>query len=118
MCSIRAIVNISSADEHACIKVVYAGLAKSAPFSYMCDKFHVSDCVKFEESPPFSYTCHNCHGTVKSKVLRPGIPVPNSIIVLFRFAQMARDVHRLLCRAMCATSRAHSGVSCRAMHDL
>ena len=37
MCSIRAIVNISSADEHACIKVVYAGLAKSAPFSYTSD---------------------------------------------------------------------------------
>ena len=115
---IAVFVNVSSADDHACMNVVYAGLAKSAPFSYICDKFHVSDCVKFEESAPFSYACHNCHGTVKSKVLRPGIPVPNSIIALFRFAHMARDVHRLLCRAMRATSRAHSGVSCRAMHDL
>jgi len=115
---IAAIVNVSSADHHACIKLVYAGLAKAAPFSYRCDKFHVSDCIKFEESAPFSYTCHNCYGNVKSKVLRPGIPVPNSNIALFRFAHMARDVHRLLRRAMRATSCAHSGVSCRAMHDL
>ena len=101
---IAVFVNVLSADDYACMNVVYAGLAKSAR-SRMCDKFHVSDCVKFEESAPFSYTCHNCHGTVKSRVLRPGIPVPNSIIALFRFAHMARDVHRLLCRAMRATSR-------------
>ena len=77
---IAAIVNVSSADHHACIKLVYAGLAKSGPFSYMCDKFHVSDCIKFEESAPFSYTCHNCHGTVKSKVLRPGSRVPMTCV--------------------------------------
>ena len=58
---IAVFVNVSSADDHACMNVVYAGLAKLAPFSYMCDKFHVSDCVKFEESSPFPYTCHKFH---------------------------------------------------------
>ena len=34
-------------------------LEESAPFSYTCHNFQVSECVDFEESVPFSYTCRN-----------------------------------------------------------
>ena len=34
-------------------------ISKSAPFSYTCRNFQVSDCAEFEESAPFSYTCRN-----------------------------------------------------------
>ena len=56
MCSIRAIVNISSADEHACMNVVYAGLATGnfssefyhcvIRFAHMaCDVHHLLCCA-------------------------------------------------------------------------
>ena len=109
---IAAIVNVSSTDDHACMNVVYAGLAKSAPFSYMCDKFHVSDCVKFEESVPFSYTCHNCHGNAKSKVSRPGSRLPMTCVACVA-CRVVRGVTCVACRVVpCVRLRART-VVCR-----